>query len=428
MPSLEHDDEEVHHRGRSEIELTTVGDEEVSPLVDDEAKDAHGLAPGSASNAQVAVNIIISFVGAGLLGLPEAFKGSGWLLGSVALCIVSAINVYAMLLLPQVKDQLKQQQQRVVDSYGTMGAILLGPRGQALVNLCLVVSQTGFATAYIIFIAANLWNIAEVPRHVVCFGCIPGLACLVQATEMKTLSPFSLLADLANLVGLSAVLFEDWEEYEPHNDTIHPVRWSGLLHVIGITIYSMEGVGLILSLEGSCRDASQFPSLFRKVLISLTLFMAFFGSAGYMAFGEATEGPITLNLRAESLVANLVIGALCLALYLTYPVMMFPVWSVIESSNPSPARRRAQRSGLVVITAVIAYVIPSFGHFLALVGSSFCTILGFILPGYFHYVVMPDLKLWQRVIDWGLMGGGAIFAVLGTMQSMNNLIHGEVKD
>ena len=34
--------------------------------------------------AQITVNIIISFVGAGLLGIPKAFSRAGWFLGSVA--------------------------------------------------------------------------------------------------------------------------------------------------------------------------------------------------------------------------------------------------------------------------------------------------------------------------------------------------------
>jgi len=41
------------------------------------------------------VNIFISFVGAGLLGLPYAFQRSGWLLGVICLAAVSTGNVYA---------------------------------------------------------------------------------------------------------------------------------------------------------------------------------------------------------------------------------------------------------------------------------------------------------------------------------------------
>jgi hypothetical protein len=64
--------------------------------------DNDGMAAGPASNAQVAVNIVISFVGAGLLGVPAAFFQSRLVLG-ITLCVISALSIYSMLLLPQVK-------------------------------------------------------------------------------------------------------------------------------------------------------------------------------------------------------------------------------------------------------------------------------------------------------------------------------------
>jgi proton-coupled amino acid transporter len=419
------------HSPDAGIELTEQSDqvspdEEVAPLVNDDVPHDLIAVPGTASNAQVAVNIIISFVGAGLLGIPDAFRSSGWALGSVALCTVSALNVYAMLLLVQVQQKLTKEGYTGCSSYGQVGRCILGSRGEILVNICLVISQAGFATAYIIFIAANLDSIAHIPRAVVCFGCIPGLALLVQAREMKTLSPFSLLADLANLAGLSAVLMQDFESYEPHNDTIHPIRWEGLLYVVAITIYSMEGVGLVLSLESSCQNRSNFGFLLKIVLACITLFMAFFGTAGYMAFGKQTTAPITLNLTGGGW-ATFVKCALCLALYLTYPIMMFPIWTISDDWLPDGAvTHTIFRCLLVLLTAIVAYSVPDFGNFLSLVGSSICIILGFILPCYFHLVVMQkELKYWQVAINGFLILGGALFGLLGTYNSFMNLLKGE---
>jgi|Transcript_16125 proton-coupled amino acid transporter len=429
-----------HHRRTlvhpPSIELTEQGTaddetsvEEVRPLVVDGVLTHNALgAPGTASSAAVAINIIISFVGAGLLGIPDAFRRAGWGLGSVALCLVSALNVYCMLLLVQVQKKLFKEGKESVSSYGLVGRCIMGSRGGAFVDACLVVSQAGFATAYIIFIAANLYSIYGTPRSIVCFGCIPGLALLVQAREMKTLAPFSLLADLANLCGLSAVLLQDFKSYVPHNDSIHAIRWEGLLYVMSITIYSMEGVGLVLSLESSCRDRSKFASLLKSVLACITLFMAFFGTAGYMAFGDNTMAPITLNLVGQGW-ASFVKGALCLALYLTYPIMMFPIWHISEELftplHENVVWNTAFRCILVVFTATVAYSVPNFGSFLSLVGSSICTILGFILPCYFHLAVLrKELPYWQVGLDCLLMVGGVLFGMLGTYQSFVNLVNG----
>ena len=258
-------------------------------------------APGSAGSLQVACNIVISFVGAGMLGIPDAFRRAGWCLGSVALLAVAALNVYAMLLLPQVKRALLRNNRKSCNSYGEIAKHIMGERGERFVNLCLSITQAGFATAYIIFISANLYSIAHIPRYVTCFACVPGLTLLVQFRDMKRLSPFSLLANCANFAALFAVLLQDYESfraYDPadHKEPRKAVDFSGFLYVIAITLYSMEGSGLVLSLEASCKKASDFPWLLRCTLVVITLFMAFFGTAGYLAFGDNTVAPITLNL------------------------------------------------------------------------------------------------------------------------------------
>jgi hypothetical protein len=176
--------------------------------------DHHGAGPpaGTATSPQVIINVVISFVGAGLLGIPNAFAQSGWVLGSITLLCVSALNVYAMLCLPVVQTTLQRSRpNETIQTYGDVGRVVLGDNGEKAVFICLGISQAGFATAYIIFIAANLHSITNVPRGIICFVCIPGLALLVQFRDLKSLSPFSLLANTANFCALSAVLFQDYE-------------------------------------------------------------------------------------------------------------------------------------------------------------------------------------------------------------------------
>ncbi|GAX23047.1 solute carrier family 36 [Fistulifera solaris] len=386
---------------------------------------------------QIAVNIVVSFVGAGLLGIPHAFLRAGWLLGSLTLCATSALNLYALLLLPKVRKRL-QEQGLQCNSYGQMGLLLLGERGEVVVNVCLVLSQTGFATAYLIFIADSLYRMK---RWKVVFGCVPGLALLVQAQDMSHLSPFSLLANCSNLLGLSAVLFQDWIQLEDHSwvdrntedDTVRAFQFGGLLFVVAVTLYSMEGVGLILSLESSCRNRAQFPSLLKTVVGGITIFMALFGSAGYWAFRSDTMAPITLNL-GHSRAASLVQGALCVALYFTYPIMMFPVWNIAENRilelrPEQTCSRGLLRASIVLATAIVAFAVPDFGEYLSLVGSSICTILGFLFPAYFHLKVFgSELAVAQSLLSRALIVGGTLFAVIGTFQSMSNMITNSTGD
>ena len=111
------------------------------------------------------------------------------------------------------------------------------------------------------------------------------------------------------------------------------------------------------------------------------------------------------------------------------------------------------RAGVVLFSAFIAWSIPDFGvsknermynnmpflhgmfsylpffykKFLSLVGASICVILGFILPSYFHLQAFErsEMKLWEIMLDYFLLGFGVLFGILGTYQSFVNLMTGE---
>ncbi len=316
---------------------------------------------GSSSQLQVAVNIFISFVGSGMLGMPFAFKQSGYLLGVISLFVMSTLNVYAMLLLVKTRQKLEARGNSNIHGYGDVGRIVSGRKGENLVNICLVISQVGFATAYIIFIAANLNNIYGINRAYVCFGCVPFLAILVQIQDMKHLSPFSFVADVSNLAGLSAVMIQDYLSYRNSHEAVVAFNYSNVLYVASVSLYALEGVGLVLPLESSCADRKWFPSLLKKTIFGITSLMAVFGCCGYFAFGSDTEAPITLNLSGDF--ATVVKFALCIALYLTFPIMLFPVNEVMEdfALGAGPRPNRPFRSSVVFLSALVAYGVPDFG-------------------------------------------------------------------
>jgi len=376
----------------------------------------HGGGPGGSTPRQTVINIFISFVGAGMLGMPYAFSRSGWALGVMCLCAVSTANVYCMLLLVKTRRRLELNGHRNIEGYGDVGRIVLGEQGETLVNTCLIISQVGFATAYIIFIAANLTSIFPgIGRAVICYGCVPMLSVLVQVKDMAVLTPFSLFADVANLSGTTAVFMQDFKAFS-HHETIKAYDWSNFLYVTAVSVYSLEGVGMVLPLETSCSERKSFPKILTWTVVGITLLIASFGVAGYAAFGPGTQAPVTLNV--DGAVASFVKLALSIALYLTYPIMFYPVWLVAPLSGPF-------RAAAVVGTAAVAHAVPSFGKFLGLVGASICTLLGFIIPAMlhikvFHYEKGPQgdgLKRWELWLDYFFIGFGIVFGVLGTYDS-----------
>ncbi|CAN0147108.1 unnamed protein product, partial [Phaeothamnion confervicola] len=113
----------------------------------------------------------------------------------------------------------------------------------------LVITQSGFSIAYLIFIASNLNALWGLPRDPVVAACLPALAVLCCARQMKYLSPFSLLAEVVNLVGLGVVYASDIEYAALHRHPIEAWRWAALPAVFGVSVYCFEGMGMVLPLE-----------------------------------------------------------------------------------------------------------------------------------------------------------------------------------
>jgi hypothetical protein len=96
----------------------------------------HGeFGTGNSTPTQVAINIFISFVGCGMLGMPYAFKKSGWILGIMTLSFMSTLNVYAMLLLVKTRRKLESMGHTEINGYGDVGRIISGYRGEKIVNI-----------------------------------------------------------------------------------------------------------------------------------------------------------------------------------------------------------------------------------------------------------------------------------------------------
>lgn len=359
--------------------------------------------------------------------MPYAFRQSGWLLGIATLVWISMLNIYTMLLLVKTRGKLESLGHRDIYGYGDVGRIIGGKKMENFVNVCIVICQVGFATAYIIFIAANINNIAGTYRGYTCLACIPFLAVLIQLRDMTHLSPFSLIADTATITGLLAVMCQDFEEYQSSHEQVFACDFSNFLYVASVSLYALEGVALVLPLESSCKERSWFPSLLKGTVITITLLMAVFGCLGYFAFGSATKAPITLNL--VGIISTVVKLALCVGLYLTFPIMMIPVNDVMEDlvfGDGTTHPNKIFRVFVVFCSALVAYLIPDFGKFLGLVGASTCTILGFILPCCFHLKAFDrcEMRSWEWAMDVFLIVFGVIFGVLGTRDALAKLTEG----
>lgn len=434
---------------------------------------------GAKSSIKMFANIFISFIGAGILGMPHAFKEAGVIEGSAIMALIGTLSVKAMLLIidckkkitwkkldhingsvlssdgkiaSEEKELLKVAENGEVDKvmdevvdelllqnphheidYGDLGYYALGNSGRALVDTSIVISQIGFSCAYLIFISDTLNNMFPVlSRHQFLMSLLPPLAVLVNFRHLKKLAIFSLFADFANVFAYCVVFWFDFAHFDKVK--IHPqvARISGLPFFLGVAIYCYEGAGLILSLEASCaRDSrDKFRNVFKLTLFLVTTLYIAFGACGYLSFGEYTEQMITLNLPSGPFPA-VVQFCLCFSLFFTYPIMMFPVVLLLEKKLLPDGGKSSYYQGcilrgcVVLLSGIVVLVIPNFSTLMAFFGSSCCTLLGFVLPGVFHLRIYEGhLTKCEWFIDVVIIFLGLVGAVIGTRDALLRLLAG----
>lgn len=77
------------------------------------------------------------------------------------------------------------------------------------------------------------------------------------------------------------------------------------------------------------------------------------------------------------------------------------------------------RTVLVVGLAAIATLVPGFGTFASLVGSTLCALISFVLPASYHLTLLgPSLNLWNKSVDVFIVICGLLFAVYGTYNTV----------
>ncbi|KAF7809582.1 amino acid transporter AVT3C-like [Senna tora] len=386
--------------------------------------------PPLSSNFKTFANIFISIVGAGVLGLPYCFKRTGWVTGLLMIFIVAALTYYCMLLLVRTRRKLESSLGfSKINSFGDLGFTICGPIGRFAVDAMIVLSQAGFCVSYLIFIANTLAHLVSTtltgpilgltPKVLFLWGCFPFQLGLNSIPTLTHLAPLSIIADGVDIAAKSVVMVEDVFVFMKNKPDLEAFGgFSVLFYGLGVAVYAFEGIGMVLPLESEARDKEKFGRVLGLGMTVISLLFGAFGALGYFAFGNETKDIITTNL-GQGLVSTLVQLGLSINLFFTFPLMMNPVYEVVERRFWDSRYCLWLRWLIVLGISLVALLVPNFADFLSLVGSSVCVVLGFVLPALFHCMVFKDEFGWKcMVCDGAIVVFGFIVAVSGTLSSL----------
>nr|GLL18880.1 amino acid transporter ANTL2-like [Ipomoea trifida] len=387
------------------------------------------------SQTKTFANVFIAIVGAGVLGLPYTFRRTGWAMGVLILFSVAFLTYYCMMLLVNSRRKLESHPKKAfkISSFGDLGFAVCGPVGRAAVDVMIVLSQAGFCVSYMIFIASTLANIFNheteanpepkiigiSPIVVYVWSCFPFQLGLNSIKTLTHLAPLSIFADVVDLGAMGTVMVEDVMVYLQNRPVLQAFGgFTVFFYGLGVAVYAFEGIGMVLPLESEMRDKEKFGRVLGFSMALISVMYGAFGILGYMAFGDETNDIITSNM-GRGIVSSVVQIGLCINLFFTFPLMMNPVYEVVERRLCHGQTCLLLRWGMVFGVSLMALLVPNFADFLSLVGSSVCIVLGFVLPALFHLIVYKqELGSVGLVCDGALTVFGIIFAVYGTWSSL----------
>ncbi|KFY97394.1 hypothetical protein V500_02091 [Pseudogymnoascus sp. VKM F-4518 (FW-2643)] len=372
--------------------------------------------------------LLKSFIGTGVLFLPKAFKNGGFLFSIICLVTVSLVSYIGFRL-------LLQSRARYGGGYGDIGEAIGGTKMRSIILTSITISQIGFVCAGIIFTAENMKSFLEAvsetssPLSTKAFiGLqIVLLIPLAFIRNISNLGGAALLADVCILLGLGYIYYFDISAMAMHNvnKTVQLFNPRDFALTIGSTIFTFEGIGLILPVQSSMKHQRKFESLLFIIMLIITIIFTSIGALSYATFGDKTSVEIISNLPQDDKLVNAVQFLYSLAVLVGIPVQLFPAMRIVESSlfgHRSGRRDRiikwkknAFRTSIVCGCGVLSALgSADLDKFVALIGSFACVPLVYIYPAYLHWKGIADNK-YAKAGDILLMSVGLVAMIYTTM-------------
>jgi len=230
-----------------------------------------------------------------------------------------------------------------VANYSELGEVILGPRGKAVVDVCIVSSQIGFAIAYLIFIGSQM-------DQVICFETMYeecgfksfyiSLAAFILIPicwlkSFKKLSYVSMASNVFLVVALIIIIgycIKNHEEHPELSENLNYLNIGAMPLFFGVAVFDFEGNGVVINLHASMKEPEKFNMVLMRTLTLYVTMLCVFSSIAYWSYGSNLEDMVTLNLPHDNLTSMIQIFY-CFGLVGSYPMQLMPVFEIYEKTK-----------------------------------------------------------------------------------------------
>ncbi|KAK7097608.1 neutral amino acid uniporter 4-like [Littorina saxatilis] len=382
-----------------------------------EIDNDQSLTEHTTNDVQCLMHIMKGNIGTGVLAMPNAVSKAGLWTGLVGILCIGMVATHCMHILVKSSKLLTKRIGHDKLSYsevmeeslktGPSKLRRLAPHAKTFVNVLLLFTQFGFCCVYIVFIATSVKDVIDQfvdhsPSLRVYEVAVTALLipyCLIR--DLRSLAPFSLFANALTVVGM-VLIFLNITQGLP-DSTRRPAftNFADLPLFFGTAIFAFEGISLVLPLESSMRDRERFSGLsgvLNLSMVTVTCLYTAMGFFGYLKYGDAALGSITLNLPSTPWYYLIVKPMFAISIFVSYnvqfyvPIRIIAPWVAnrykIESQKKIHRVESLLRVFFVLITMACAMAIPHLDLLISLIGALASSSLAMILPAIIHILTM----------------------------------------
>jgi len=418
------------------------------------------------SNFETIIHILKGNIGIGVLTLPRAIRNAGLLGGVIGLSGIAAVCIYCMtLLVAAAHKALKKPERRSVqflDYADTAHAALkdaspgwarFAPHIRKLLNIFLCASQITSNAVYTLFIAQNIkplivhycgpsMDVLDYRYYILMILPFQLALCLVK--NLRYLSPFSILANIIQSIGLGIVFYYIFGQgaLKPSDSLPWFAPADRLPLFFGTAIFAIEGISIVLPIENQMRCPKDMLGYNGVLNTSMTLVSALYiamGFYGYLRFGEDIDASITLNLPASDIAAQLTLALFSIAIFFSYALQFYVVMEIMGPNLLQPnvperwynASDFALRIVLNIFTFGLAATVPWLDLFVALLGAVKMSTLSIMAPA-----IIDTASNWDNLGKFNWVGVknfliflfGLFGCIIGTVIALQNIIENFMKE